>query len=225
MEYKTILVYGSLAFSGEAHKKRQLAELLGEKIISHANWRIMTGGAIGEGDGKTKGGVDFHAAIGAQRLLNDSILEFHRIITILPNNEVKDVFKIGMVCIDNVKDIAERRQKLIERADAVITIEGGRGTVDIIKYALDFAIPVIPLGGTGGVSSGIWNMEHYKDPILASLRLSADDPRIKIIKNQLDSSELVVGTCLEILEKCLVYNCDRCRNYRRFFEVKKRGIF
>jgi len=174
---------------------------LAEKIVSHSKWRLITGGAIGEGDGKTKGGVDFHAALGAQRFLNDPLLESQQILTILPHKEAKDVFKIGEVIIDEARNIQDRRKKLVARADAIITVEGGQGTIDIVRFAIGSSIPIIPLGGTGGKSKEVWDIEEFRNTIPRLLDISISDDCLRIIKEEIDLPELAVDNCLKIIEK------------------------
>jgi len=204
MELKNILVAGGKELTEEKEKKREIAELLGEKIVSNPEWRLLTAGTRGVKEGEGKGGIDYHAAIGAQRALKNKTLEWQKILTIHPRSTDTEPFEIGRVIKSRAKTKEGRRFELVFRADAVVTIEG-KETSKIIEYTIASGKSIIPIPCTGGASFEMW--KTYRNELIESLRLENSDKEIEILESGLGTPALVVDTCMNILKKLLRPTC------------------
>eukprot|EP00565_Helicotheca_tamesis_P005038 CAMPEP_0185724266 /NCGR_PEP_ID=MMETSP1171-20130828/798_1 /TAXON_ID=374046 /ORGANISM="Helicotheca tamensis, Strain CCMP826" /LENGTH=219 /DNA_ID=CAMNT_0028392075 /DNA_START=12 /DNA_END=671 /DNA_ORIENTATION=- len=65
-------------------------------------------------------------------------------------------FKYGQqLCVG--RDSAERRALLARCATVALSVEGGPGTADEMAKAVEANVPLIPLGRSGGASSGMFD--------------------------------------------------------------------
>lgn len=202
---RKILIYGGLDFADNAEFKRRLTEALGGMVIKE-DMILATGGAIGKGDGILTGGVDFHAALGARNYLNNVNLEEERIITILPNSNAESCFQMGKVMFDNAKDMKDRRNKLLGHADAVITIEGGPGVIEIGKLSFFNNKLILPLGGTGGASFELWKDENFISYLCSKLDISKLCDEINIVKQENKNIGSIVNVCKVLLGEYFAVN-------------------
>ena len=169
--YKTVLLYGSLSFMGDVKKKQALSRSLGIAIVSHPFFQLLTGGNLG--DEANGGGVDYHSAMGAGSFLANKDLEQEKIVTLLPTNSDKGFFRLGRIKMDSSSDVNQRRKNLVAMADFVITVEGGPGTLEILKYALSLQTPILPIRDTGGVSEAIWEDNILRNQLVPLLEKSS----------------------------------------------------
>jgi nucleoside 2-deoxyribosyltransferase len=203
----TILVAGSKNLGCDASEKRVLSEALGAAIASEPGWRLLTGGARGEGACDNAGGVDYHAALGAKRLLDDPFLERERILTLHPRDGREDLFAIGSVLRSKARSTFARRFELVARADCAFLIEGGEGTQQIIEYAIAAGKAVVPIPCTGGAAEAAWRAEQYRGDLLHTLGLQEASAELGILQFGLKAPAAIVDTCLLIARRVLQASC------------------
>jgi predicted Rossmann-fold nucleotide-binding protein len=158
-----ILVAGSRRIQNNYNEISELAKAIGAKIMRIDNWVLLNGGAS-ETSSEGNRSVDYLVCIGAQdklRELGHQEVE-ERILTIHPSRADPNFFhKIGKVEVKGA-DLSLRRHELVKQADAIITIEGGIGTEDIIERGMRSKKPVLPIACTGDKSKKAWD-DHEKD--------------------------------------------------------------
>lgn len=204
---KTILIAGSKDLKESPEQKRSFAEQMGAAIVKEPDWRLITGGAKGVGENDLSGGIDFHAAIGAQKALkNDPDIENEKIITLHPRVDRNDLFKIGRVSLGRAKSTPARRFEMVSRADAVIVIAGTEGSEQIIEYSIASNKVVIPLACYGGASKAAWQENKLRNELLNSLKLEEGSSDLAKIENG-DTPEELVKVCINILRKLLKPPC------------------
>mmetsp|Transcript_5087 Transcript_5087/g.6742 ORF Transcript_5087/g.6742 Transcript_5087/m.6742 type:complete len:225 (+) Transcript_5087:2-676(+) len=105
---------------------------------------------------------------GANAVVHDKIAHsFNDEVTASHPNQTANIYHLapwGYQCDFNHgqklcvgRDMAERRALLARCATVAISIEGGPGTVDEMTKAVEANVPLIPLGRSGGASSGMFN--------------------------------------------------------------------
>lgn len=206
---KTILVAGSKEFECGADREREIAEKLGAAVAREASWRLLTGGAIGKSDrcGKDKGGVDYHAAIGAQRAIADPEKEREKILTIHPRDGRSDLFQIGAVSRSRAKSTPARRFELVSRADVIVLIEGHEGSAQIVEYSVAAGKPVIPLACTGGESRRVWEPGRFRAELLQSLGVQDPSSELDAIEKGGELPEVLIDTCIHLMRRLLRPAC------------------
>ncbi len=206
---KTILIAGSKEFECAADTERMVAEKLGEAVIREPGWRLLTGGAIGKGNrcGERKGGVDFHAALGAQRAIDDPEKEREKILTLHPRDGRNDLFEIGSVIRSRAKSTPARRFELVSRSDFIVLLEGHEGTAQIVEYSIATGKPVLPLACTGGESKYVWQKGQYRTELLQVLGLQDPSPELEMIENGLGTPDSLISTCIQIMIRLLRPSC------------------
>ncbi len=203
---KTILVAGSKDLRELHEVKRSFAEKMGAAIVNEPDWRLITGGAKGVGENDFTGGIDFHAAFGAQKAINNPVIENEKIITLHPRDNRTDLFHIGLVFLERAKSTPARRFELVSRADAVIVIAGQEGSGQIIEYSIASNKVVIPMACFGGKSKEVWEEKKLRTELLNLLKLEEGSPELQKIENGASPEELV-KVCLNILRKLLKPSC------------------
>jgi predicted Rossmann-fold nucleotide-binding protein len=176
-----ILVAGSRRIQTNYGEITQLARAIGAKVMHVDNWILLNGGASEESS-KGNRSVDYLVCIGAQEALKESgdqKLEEDKILTLLPKDADQTLFhKIGKV--KTVKgDLKSRRKELVKQADAIITIEGNKGTDHIIKIGRNSYKPVLPIACTGGKSKEAW--DDYEEDILQKFRIKKPSEEYEIL--------------------------------------------
>ena len=206
---KTILIAGSKEFECAADAARFIAEKIGEAVVREPGWRLLTGGAIGKCSecGEEKGGVDYHAALGAQRAIADPEKERERILTIHPRDGRSDLFQIGSVLRSRAKSTPARRFELVSRADFIVLLEGHEGTAQIVEYSIAAGKPVIPLACTGGESKRVWTTGRYRAELLQALGLQDPSPELDMIESGLGTPDALTSTCIQIMKRLLRPSC------------------
>jgi len=203
---KTILVAGSKNLQELPELKRSFAEKLGAAIVKEPDWQLITGGAKGISENDFSGGIDFHAALGAQKALNNTEIENKKIITLHPRDNRSDLFHIGSVSLGRAKSTPARRFEMVSRADAVIVIAGKEGSGQIIEYSIASNKVVIPLACYGGASEEAWQEKKLRKELLNCLKLEEGSPELKKIEKG-DTPEELVKVCINILRKLLKPSC------------------
>lgn len=203
---KTILVAGSKQLKDFHELKRSFAQGIGAAIVKEPDWRLLTGGAKGAGENDLSGGIDFHAALGAQQALNDPVIEKEKIITLHPRDNRNDLFHIGQVYFGRAKSTPARRFEMVSRADAVIVIAGEEGSGQIIEYSIASNKVVIPLACFGGASREAWQEKKLRKELLNSLKLEEGSPEIEKIEKG-DNLDELIKLCINILRKLLKPTC------------------
>lgn len=206
---KTILVAGSKSLENSAAAEREVAEKLGAAIVRTPGWRLLTGGAIGQCQecGSEKGGVDYHAALGAKRAIADEAKQRERIITLLPRDGRSDLFEIGSVLRSRAKSTPARRFELVSRADFILLLEGHEGTAQIVEYSIASGKPVLPLACTGGESRNVWKRERYRAELLHVLGLKEPSPELDMIENGLGTPDALIAMCVQIMKQLMRPPC------------------
>jgi len=202
---KTILIAGSKNLKRPCEMKREFAEKMGAAVVNEPDWRLITGGAKGRCEDECTGGVDFHAAIGALKFIKKPELENEKIITLHPRENRTDLFDIGSVVLGRAKSTRARRFELVSRADAVIVIEGGEGSEQIIEYSIAADKVVIPIPCYGGKAKELWNT--YRQELMNSLKLEEGSPDLQTIEKASEIPDMVVKACVNILKKLLKPLC------------------
>ena len=159
---KEVLVAGSSRIQDDNYEQiKTLAKMIGAKIMQVDNWILLNGGASEKSSDGSLMSVDELVCIGAKdelRKYGDHKLEKEKILTLHPEKGDKPLHDIGNVEVDKGADPFLRRRHLAERADVIVTIEGGPiGTKEIVDYALkELKKPVLPISCTGGTSRKAW---------------------------------------------------------------------
>lgn len=204
---KTILVFGSKKLDATVDVKRALAERIGEAIVSEPGWRLLTGGRKGSGPCAEMGGVDYHAALGAQKRLRDPAKERERIWTVHPQDRPEGLFEIGFVLASRAKSTPARRFELVSRCDCALAIEGHDGTAQIIEHCIAADKPVIPIACTGGESQQAWVPDRYRKELLRRLGVVEGSPELAMLENGLGTPKQLVDTCLQLVRQLLRPTC------------------
>jgi hypothetical protein len=201
---KNVLVFGSVEFETDAKQKQTLCQKLGVAIVSSPDFVLVTGGALAKNP--TKGGADYHAARGAYDYLSirdpDKEKTQSRITTVIPAKALDRSFEIGTVIIDHPSDVHHRRQRLVDLADAIITVEGGPGTMELFQYAVDKGIPFIPIGGSGGASRSIWEQPKLRSELQALTTIPKH--AVPLIESQGTNIDKIVSACRMVLSEVLL---------------------
>jgi hypothetical protein len=202
---KTILIAGGKNLEKPCEMKREFAEKMGAAVVNEPDWRLITGGAKGSGEDECTGGVDFHAAMRALKSLKKPEEENKKIITLHPRDNRIDLFRIGKVVPGRTKPTRSRRSELVSRADAVIVIEGGEGSEQIIEHSIAADKMVIPIPCYGGKVEELWN--SYRQELMNSLKLEEGSPDLQAIEKASEIPDMVVKACVNILKKLLKPLC------------------
>ncbi len=166
----TVLVFGSPGFADAIAAKQALCRRLGAAIAAAPELRLLTGGA--RGDTRTRGGVDRHTLLGARTALRSPAARRLKVLTLVPDGAAGSCVRCGELRLDTARDPGERREHLLAACDAVVTVEGGPGTRDVVERALARRLAVLPLGGTGGVSDELWRAPDTRARLVALLGLA-----------------------------------------------------
>jgi len=204
---KTILVAGSKYLKCNAEEERVLAEKIGAAVVKEPGWRLLTGGAHGRGCEEGKGGVDYHAALGARKAILNPSIEGEKILTLHPGNNRTDLFEIGSVIRSHARTSLARRHELVFRSDCAVIIEGHEGSGQIIEYCIAAGRPVLPLACTGGSSHRVWEPAEHRQELLDLLGLPDPSQEVQMIERGLDTSDALVDTCIEIIRRLLLPTC------------------
>lgn len=209
---RKILVAGSRRIQANRNEISELAKALGEKIMCEDNWILLNGGASETSSEEIPLSIDHLVCIGAQEKLKNTgnlKAEKERILTLLPEGAAQNLFHdIGKIEFAGAT-LSDRRSVLVKKADIVITIEGVKGTKDIISDAMKLKKPVLPIACTGGKSKKAW--DDHEDDILQKFDINnpseeyemlatskgIDDPAslsdvvIRVIKNKIIKDNLL----------------------------------
>jgi hypothetical protein len=160
-----------LTVSGGSRLREENARFcrhLGRRLAQESGITIITGGLKFLREHPELKSTDWTTMEGMLSYLKEKNIDLHaRIETILPA-EMKDWaeverFEEGHIVRLYRRTPEARRFMLVSTADAVLTVEGGKGTRQVIDLALVIGKPVLPLPFTKGYSEERW--KENKDEI------------------------------------------------------------
>lgn len=179
------------------------ARELGRALMANTNFILVTGG-LKRRNTETEA-TDFIVADASKAELkqrNESASS--RIITMLPESDVPSFtrFRIGSVLGIEYSNPNTRRFSMALTSDALITINGGKETGEIIDLAYASGKILIPIPATGGRSYKRW--KKYKTELVKRLGVTPDE--IAGLEDASNSKE-AIRICLSLLQKVLRPQC------------------
>ncbi|MFH1680843.1 MAG: hypothetical protein ABIH26_09395 [Candidatus Eisenbacteria bacterium] len=141
-------------------RSKSFCAALGEALAGQAGLVVVTGGLRALTASPEEPAAEWLALNAMTRELDRrGIPPEERVETLLPGRdwEGADRFRIGRVVVLRNRSPQSRRFSLVSSTDATLTIEGGRGTAQVIDLALAIEKPVLPLPFTGGASRKRWD--------------------------------------------------------------------
>jgi len=124
----------------------RLAKLIGKEVVFRGHILMSNGAA----------GVDTAAAEGALEACRlDNLDPNQRIRVFRPREHPAPEFSFGFLEIVG-ETYADRRDYVIRESDAVVLLDGGKGTTAVAKQARLLGKPVIPIGLFGGAAVRLW---------------------------------------------------------------------
>ncbi len=205
-----ILIAGSKKIrkdsDGYWKEKMELAKAIGIGIVSKDNWILLNGGAFKDSPGEDSTAVDYLACEAAKEELEKRGSIDDRIITVHPFEESpRPLHEIGKVVKSKRATSALRRFDLVAKADAIITIEGGKGTKDMIELAMALGKPVLPIRCTDGTSEEAW--KNYEDEIMGEFGIEKESDDYDLLTKGLEQTSQLSESVIEIINKRLRPNC------------------
>ena len=179
MRNKRVLVYGGTRLDKQVSTFviEQACQLLGNESI-----RLMTGGFERSAlTGNDEMSTDHAALEGARRFARGAPLDEY-FETWLPDPtkdraaEQVERFRAGKTEEMRGLSAQARRMKLVQLADAIVTVSGHIQTSLVLELALSMARPALPLSFTGGDSADHWRDNHSY--YVARLGLSDGETRL-----------------------------------------------
>lgn len=204
---RTVLVAGSKEPSGEdAAAIRDFAEHLGAHLVAVPGWRLLTGGA----DRAVAPGVssvDYHVAHGACTALPQGETPESKILTLHPRytRPGLQLHTCGTVIRTRGNTREAGRYELVDRADAIITVQGTSGTWQFIEHGVAVDKPVLPVPCTGGQSAQAWAEDKYRAQLLA--RLAPRPKELEMLERGLATPQPLADTVVSILQRLLLPTC------------------
>jgi hypothetical protein len=179
------------------------------------DWIMLNGGASRTSSEGIKLSVDHLACIGAQdelsKLGGQKVED--RILTLHPEKVDQPLHRIGRVEIIKQATPLLRRFDLVERADAILTIEGAIGTQDIIERGMGLQKPVLPIACTGGKSREAW--DHYEKDILQKFGIKKPSREYDmLITKGLDSPSELSDLVIKLIKDKLQIDLDKSKTIR-----------
>jgi hypothetical protein len=168
MRNKRVLVYGGTLLED---KPARFVSDLAYRLLGNESIRLMTGGF--ERFAKTSTGLmstDMAVLRGVQEFVGDNGVSLDECLeTWLPDPskdrtiEGVERFRQGKWEVMHGLSAQARRLKLVQLADAIVTVRGDVQTALILELALAMARPALPLSFTGGDSADHWgeNRSYY----------------------------------------------------------------
>lgn len=206
-----ILIAGSKkldASDKNVKQKMELAKAIGAGIVSIDNWILLNGGAWKHVDERESSAVDYLAADAADdKMKKSKMSSTNRILTIHPlePTEPQLLHRIGEVIPTPRATQALRRFDLVAKADAIITIDGGKGTKDIIELAMALEKPVLPIPCTDGSSNDDWYT--YEGEILKGFGIIKGNKDYRLLTTGLDKTLPLSKLVIKIILKKLRRSC------------------
>lgn len=187
---KYVLVAGTKKLKNDVDFKVELTKEIGRLIAAEPDWVLLNGGAKSSDNDNTESAVDYFAAYGAYEYAKENGLNpSDKILTIKPIESTHPEHNFGKQETSLKKTSALRRFDLVARADAIITIEGDIGSMNILELGLSLGKPIFPCYCTGGSSEIIWN--NYEYDILEIYDLKKDSGLYqKLTGNEKNAKEL-----------------------------------
>ena len=159
-----------ISAANAAFCKRLGWELAGEEGLT-----IVTGGFKYFAHDANQPSTDWATVDGAlERLRVDGIPAETRIDTLLPEKDVANIvrFREGKTHVLRKRSLQARRFTVVNAVDALVAVQGSRGTQEMIDLALALEKPCLPFPFTGGISAERW--EEYQDVILESFDVDVE---------------------------------------------------
>lgn len=170
--FRRIAVCGSSVHLGT--EAAGFCETIGEQLGSHPNIIILSRGIKihRASSSPSEFAADFHFISGALRRIPESDL-MNRIETYVNKAARSSLFMEGKVLRAEGRSGEARRFYMISKADALISIRGGPGTLQQLALANALDLPVLPIPTFDGTSREFWG--SHKDEICRRLRFSASE--------------------------------------------------
>ena len=149
---------------------------LGRSLAEEPGITIITGGFRFWEDRQTLTSADWSTIEGCKSVLGEDPRELERRIeTQLAGRDFSKVrrFETGHVRTLPNRSPEARRFSLVVSADALVAIQGKRGTRQLIDLALTLEKPVLPLPFTGGISEKRWFLN--RDQIRRAFSLNDEE--------------------------------------------------
>ena len=155
---KKVGISGGTRISKENEK---FCKVLGFELSKEKNIILITGGFKNfEGEVDIPS-ADFSVVQGFMNQESGSETYLEKIETIIPDPRLDPPgfkrFVVGNEIILNNKNLQSRRFFTVNRSDVLISIQGGKGTREMIDLALALEKPCLPLPFTGGNSKIRWD--------------------------------------------------------------------
>jgi predicted Rossmann-fold nucleotide-binding protein len=166
-----LLISGSRKLPG----KKRLAKFvraLARGVVMNTDWRLITGGY---GVLAEPVSVDALVVTGADEALGEKDdLARERVLTMVPGKSTAGkYFKFGLTMVVADSAPRQRRAEMVQRADMLVAISGGKGTADILDQAYAADKPLLPLAFTGGAAAEAW--KRYRPLLTKRYALTSDE--------------------------------------------------
>jgi nucleoside 2-deoxyribosyltransferase len=196
---KRVLVYGGTLLK---RKRARFVSDLTYRLLENKSIRVMTGGfrrSAATRDDLTS--TDMAALEGVQRFVRDNSTQVDKCLeTWLPDptrdraGEQVERFREGKVEVMQGLSAQARRLKLVQLADATVTVSGQVQTALVLELALAMARPALPLPFTGRDSANHWrdNRSYY----VARLGISEVEAQSLETFNAVSASRDAIDACI-----------------------------
>lgn len=148
---------------------------LGQELAREEGLTIMTGGFRHFADNPGQPSADWATVEGAlERLQASGIPAEMRINTLLPDKDLSNIvrFEAGKTHVLRKRSLQARRFTVVNAADALVAVQGSKGTREMIDLAFALEKPCLPLPFTGGISQERW--AENRDVILESFDIDIE---------------------------------------------------
>ena len=196
-----VLVIGSKILTTK--RNREIAKRIGYALIAQTPYTVMTGGLRAyHDDANTVDRIAIEdGAASAIREHNQDVKR--RVLTMLPENdeEGRSRFNMGEVQTAERADTTGRRAKMIMEADAIVAIDGGDGTYNMVWQAQGKPLLPIPSTGTSPTSAVT---KYWSQPGAAiQPRFAASESEIRFLTDPNIDPGQVADTVVALLLRCL----------------------
>lgn len=178
-----------------------LARELGQRLMTETTWTLITGG-LRKRRTSSHLALDGVVAEAAFDALGRSLASSQsRIVTMLPEAQHEDLerFEIGSVIRARYSTARTRRYSMVLTSDAVVAVNGGSATKQVLELGYAAERPLVPLLAAGGTAAEVW--EDYRGDLLLRARADERDER------GLRDRAIAVATCLSVLRRVLRPRC------------------
>lgn len=180
------------------------ARELGRLLMVKTGFVLVTGGLRSKG-GTQQPALDGIVVDAAFDAIDKSVEAARsRIETIVPERDRSGLVRVSTGTLIQVSQSNPRmrRHSMVLRSDAVIAVNGGKTTREVIDLAYIAHKPLLPLPTTGGAARDAW--EEYRGEILR--RLNLNDVEASALENPATVSG-AVSVCLDAIIRVLRSRC------------------